>query len=190
MISITHVLLPLLWAAWLIYWAVASRDVKQTQRHESRASLLSHHVPLIAGALLLAIPGILGTTLEDTFVPHTDAWRWIGTTLVALGLGFAAAARAWLGGNWSSTVTLKRDHELIRSGPYRFARHPIYTGLLLAIAGTAIMLGTWRALIGFALIAIALVRKLTIEEKFMAEAFGEQYARYRAEVAALVPFVF
>jgi protein-S-isoprenylcysteine O-methyltransferase Ste14 len=86
-------------------------------------------------------------------------------------------------------VTVKHDHELIRSGPYALVRHPIYTGLLLALAGSALMLGNWRALVGFALIAGALVRKLRIEERFMAQQFGEDYARYREQVAMLVPFV-
>jgi protein-S-isoprenylcysteine O-methyltransferase Ste14 len=84
---------------------------------------------------------------------------------------------------------VKQDHELIRSGPYALVRHPIYTGLLLALIGTALMVGNWRALIGLAIMVGAIVRKLKIEERFMTEQFGEAYARYRAQVAMLVPFV-
>ncbi len=68
-------------------------------------------------------------------------------------------------------------------------RHPIYTGLLLALIGTAIAIDQWQALIGVALVAAALVRKMAIEERFMHEQFGEAYANYRAKVRALVPFV-
>ena len=187
--SATQALIPALWALWLLYWIVAARGTKPTQRHESVRSRASHHVPLIAGAALLVIPNILGPALEQAFLPPAPAWPWIGTTLVAIGLGFAAAARVWLGGNWSATVTLKQGHELIRSGPYAVVRHPIYTGMLLALAGTAMTIDKWRALAGLALIVIAFVRKLTIEERFMAEQFGEAYARYRAEVAMLIPYI-
>jgi protein-S-isoprenylcysteine O-methyltransferase Ste14 len=187
--TISHAVIPVLWAIWVLYWIVSARGTKQTQRNEDARSWLSHHAPLIAGAVLLGVPDILGTTMDGDFVPQVAPWPWIAIALVAAGLGFAVAARVWLGGNWSSNVTLKQGHELIRSGPYAWVRHPIYTGLLLALLGTAIMVGKWRALIGLALIVIAFVRKLSIEERFMAEQFGEDYARYRADVAALVPFL-
>jgi protein-S-isoprenylcysteine O-methyltransferase Ste14 len=106
-----------------------------------------------------------------------------------IGLGFSALARAWLGRNWSAEVTVKDGHELVRSGPYALVRHPIYAGMLLALAGTALMVGKWRALIGLALVVVALLRKLTVEERFMTEQFGEVYAHYRAEVSALIPFL-
>ncbi len=75
----------------------------------------------------------------------------LATVLVALGLGFSAVARAWLGGNWSAEVTLKQGHELVRDGPYALVRHPIYTGVLLALTGTAVAVGNWRAIIGLVL---------------------------------------
>ena len=80
--------------------------------------------------------------------------------MVAAGLAFAVWARVYLGRNWSGTVTVKQDHELIRSGPYGFVRHPIYTGLLLAMLGTAIAIGEWRGLVAFALFTIGFLLKL------------------------------
>jgi protein-S-isoprenylcysteine O-methyltransferase Ste14 len=109
--------------------------------------------------------------------------------LLAAGLGFAVWARVHLGRNWSGTVSVKEDHELIRSGPYAYVRHPIYTGILAAVLGTAIASGTVRALIGLVIIAAALVRKSHIEERFMRETFPGQYERYSAEVPALIPFL-
>ena len=109
--------------------------------------------------------------------------------MLAAGLGFAVWARRCLGRNWSGIVTVKQGHELIRSGPYALVRHPIYTGLLLAILGTASAIGEWRGLIAFVLITAGFVLKLRIEEDFISETFGEQYARYRAEVPALIPFI-
>jgi protein-S-isoprenylcysteine O-methyltransferase Ste14 len=87
-------------------------------------------------------------------------------------------------------VTQKQGHTLTRSGPYRFVRHPIYTGLLLAIFGSGVIaLGEWRGLLALALVTAACLRKVQIEERFLLEQFGDAYARYRQEVAALVPGV-
>jgi protein-S-isoprenylcysteine O-methyltransferase Ste14 len=86
-------------------------------------------------------------------------------------------------------VTLKQDHELIRTGPYRWVRHPTYTGLLLAVLGTAIALGEWRGVIAFVLVTAAFVRKIAIEERFLTRHFGEAYMHYRREVSSLVPLL-
>lgn len=186
---IERTVIPVLWGLWLLYWIVTALSVKETRQHESAASRFSHVVPLIVGGVLVGSPGLLGGVLEQRIWPATPAWHLLTIALVAIGLGFSVLARAWLGRNWSARVTLKRDHELIRSGPYAYVRHPIYTGLLVALLGTALAVGNWRALAGFAVLVIAIIRKLTIEERFMADAFGDAYARYRAEVKALVPFV-
>jgi protein-S-isoprenylcysteine O-methyltransferase Ste14 len=108
---------------------------------------------------------------------------WIGTALLLAGLLFAIAARRHLGGNWSGTVTLKQDHMLTRSGPYRFVRHPIYPCILLAFLGSDVVaLGEWRGLLALALITAAFPRKIQIEERFLLEQFSGAYARYRREV--------
>jgi protein-S-isoprenylcysteine O-methyltransferase Ste14 len=168
-----------LWLAWLAYWLVAALNVKRTQRRERFRSLLLNRAPLVIGAFLLAFERQPLHWLSARFLPRSMAFYWIGLLMLAAGLGR----------NWSGIVTVKRDHELIRSGPYALVRHPIYTGLLLAILGTAVAIGEWRGLIAFALIAAGFVIKLRTEERFMSETFGEQYARYRAEVPALIPFL-
>ena len=130
-------------------------------------------LPLITGGLLIGKPDLLGEAMAQHIVPATPAFQLLAIAMVAAGLGFAALARVWLGRNWSAMVTLKQDHELIRSGPYAYVRHPIYTGLLLALLGTALAVGTGSALAGFAVMIVAFVRKLTIEERFMADEFGD-----------------
>jgi protein-S-isoprenylcysteine O-methyltransferase Ste14 len=189
MTAALQALIPALWILWLAYWAAAARATHETRRREAFGSRLSHYGPLIAGGLCLGVPNILGVELEQPFHAATFAWLLLASALVVIGLGFSALARAWLGRNWSAEVTVKQGHELVRSGPYALVRHPIYTGLLLALTGTALMVGKWRALIGLALMVVALLRKLTIEERFMTEQFGEAYAHYRAEVPALIPFL-
>ena len=109
--------------------------------------------------------------------------------VVILGLGFTICARIALGGNWSATVTVKHGHEIVRSGPYRWLRHPIYTGLLLAFVGCAVALGEWRGIVAVAIVWAALWRKLRLEERWLTEEFGARYSDYRRETWALIPFV-
>ncbi len=176
-----------LWLAWAIYWCVAAIGAKSTRRRESVASRMGHIVPMILGIALLLSSHVADGWLAARFLPRSIIWFWLGFILVALGMVVSVAARAWLGGNWSGTVTLKQDHELIRRGPYRWVRHPIYTGLLLALLGSVIALGEWRGVVGLALIVISLLRKISIEETFLTQLFGDAYTRYCAEVPALIP---
>jgi protein-S-isoprenylcysteine O-methyltransferase Ste14 len=127
--------------------------------------------------------------LGERVLPDGPTVHWIAAAIVAAGLAFTVWARIHLGRNWSGTVTVKNDHELIRSGPYRFVRHPIYSGALLAIAATSFARGDWRGPLAVLILFVTLWRKLQHEERWMCEAFGEDYAKYRSEVFALIPFV-
>jgi len=182
-------LIALLWMAWFAYWGIAARSVKADVRQESTASRIAHLFPLIAGALLLWLPRLPAGFLGGRFLPETSTVYCIGAALVAIGLGFSVWARVLLGRNWSGIVTLKQDHELVRSGPYRWVRHPIYTGLLLGFVGSAIALGEWRGILAVLIVFVALWRKLRLEERWMVETFGDEYRRYREQVRALIPFV-
>jgi protein-S-isoprenylcysteine O-methyltransferase Ste14 len=145
-------------------------------------------LPLLAGAVLIAWRTLPWPWLALRLWPVSFSTYCIGVALLVAGLAFSVWARVHLGRNWSGSVTVKQGHELIRSGPYAWVRHPIYTGLLSALLGTVIVSGTVRAVIGFAIIAAALLRKLRIEEGFMRETFPGVYERYCAEVPALIPF--
>jgi protein-S-isoprenylcysteine O-methyltransferase Ste14 len=182
-------LIWVLWLAWLAYWIAAARGAKDTRRRESYASRATHLIPFALAAALLAFPRLSGTGLGGRFLPATSAAYWAGAIMLAAGLGFAVWARQHLAGNWSATVTLKQDHELVRSGPYGLVRHPIYAGLLVAALGTAVAIGEWRALVAFALIAAGVLRKVSIEEHWLREAFQDEYANYCARVPALIPCV-
>lgn len=177
------------WCAWALYWLVSSIGNKATQRREPLGSRLAYVLPLVLGGVLLGVrelpwAALLGTRLW----PRSFLVYCIGFLILLAGLAFAVWARMHLGRNWSGAVTVKEGHELIRTGPYRFVRHPIYTGILTAVIGTAVCSGTLRAVLGFALIASALAYKLRKEEAFMREVFPGQYDTYRGEVPALIPF--
>jgi protein-S-isoprenylcysteine O-methyltransferase Ste14 len=179
--------LTLLWLAWLLYWWIASLRVKQPVRTESFASRLAHGLPMLAAALLLLM-GRPANWLGQSVLPWHDWSRYdTGLALVAIGLAFSVWARWLLGRNWSATVTVKDQHELVQRGPYRLARHPIYTGILLAFLGTAIAQNEWRSVLAFVLVWLSLWRKWRLEERFMQETFGEAYVKYRAAVPAIIP---
>jgi protein-S-isoprenylcysteine O-methyltransferase Ste14 len=176
-----------LWLTWVLYWVAAAFSAKTTQRRESLGSRLSHVVPLLVGVALIVWPRVPWEWLSLPVLPHRPLYA-VGLALLIPGLAFTVWARLHLGRNWSGTVTRKEGHELIRSGPYAYVRHPIYTGLLVALLGSAVACGELRAMIGLGVVAGAFIRKLRIEERFMREIFPGQYQRYCTEVPALVPF--
>jgi protein-S-isoprenylcysteine O-methyltransferase Ste14 len=185
-----RLLLPFMWLAWVGYWWFRSGNVKASTRREPFLSRLLHIVPLVFAGMLLWLPGIpLVPWLNARFVPLSEWAFWAGAALALAGFLFTVWAREHLGRNWSGIVTVKQDHELIVDGPYALVRHPIYTGLLLAFAGTGLALGEWRGVLAVVIALLALWRKLRIEERWMQEQFGEQYRAYKHRVAALVPFV-
>jgi protein-S-isoprenylcysteine O-methyltransferase Ste14 len=188
MIDFAGWLIPGLWLAWGLYWWQASYGVKRAVRRESTLSRAAHFLPLGIAGLLLGLnsfPGWLGARwIAPSWTPFA-----VGVALVVLGLLFSVWARIVLGGNWSGSVTLKQNHEIIRSGPYRWIRHPIYTGLVLAFLGSAIARGEWRGLLAVLIVIAALWRKWRLEERWLAESFGPAYAEYRQSTWALIPFI-
>jgi protein-S-isoprenylcysteine O-methyltransferase Ste14 len=180
-------LVPAVWLIWLAYWLIASFGTKAPERVESPRSHLIHTVPLGIAAWMIFAPHLPHGFLGGAIVPQSPALYLAGVGVLVLGLAFAIWARVRLGSNWSGTVELKRDHELVRGGPYRFVRHPIYTGILIGFVGSAIARDEWRAVAALPLAVLALWRKLSVEERWMLERFGDAYRRFQAEVPALIP---
>jgi protein-S-isoprenylcysteine O-methyltransferase Ste14 len=178
-----------LWVAWALYWFVSALRAKATVRREAPSSRYLYVVLGITGGLLIGWPTDRGAWLAQRLWPPSPTSYWIGVALLCAGLAFSVWARAVLGRNWSGAVTVKEGHELIRSGPYAYVRHPIYTGLIAALLGTAVTIGNVRAFLGVALIVASFLRKLRTEEHFMRETFPGEYQRYSAEVPALIPFM-
>ena len=177
-----------MWLSWAIYWWALSRNVKPSVRTESTSSRLLHIVPLMLAVAFLWLPRVPVPVLGERFVPPA-AWPfWVGAALTLAGLLFSVWARVHLGSNWSGVVTVKEDHQLIQSGPYGIVRHPIYTGLLLAFAGSALARGEWRGILAVVIVLWAFWRKLRTEERWMRERFGSAYESYSERVPALVPF--
>jgi protein-S-isoprenylcysteine O-methyltransferase Ste14 len=174
------------WAIFGVYWDYAGKSAKTAEKSESRSSR-SVHVILANVALVLEIAPIRGL---GRVLPISPLIMSAGLLVEVLGLALAIWARRHLGGNWSGAIAIKREHELIRSGPYRMLRHPIYTGILAMYTGVAIVMGEWLSVIGLAMAAFAYWRKIRMEEATLDQAFGEKYAAYRRSTWALVPGLF
>jgi protein-S-isoprenylcysteine O-methyltransferase Ste14 len=181
----SRVLIPALWLIWLVVWGLAARDVKPSRWRETRRAAIANRLPVLIGAAMLATPVWLPALLSRRLLPGPEPAA-AGTILVAAGLGFAIWARWHLGRNWSSSVVVKQDHTLIRTGPYRLVRHPIYSGMGLALIGTALATGEARGFIGAALILAGFIVRLLAEEALMRNTFPE-YADYCRRTARLIP---
>jgi protein-S-isoprenylcysteine O-methyltransferase Ste14 len=183
-------LIGALWLLWALYWLLAARSVKPVRRREALSSRLAFVLPALLGAVLLLTGRHWPGWLQDRWLDGGWTRYWVAVVLVGAGLSFSVWARRILGGNWSGTVTVKVDHELVQIGPYRRIRHPIYTGILLAVLGSGLAAGRLYGLVAFVIIALALAWKLRVEERWMSAEFGERYERYRRSSWALIPFVF
>jgi len=182
-------LIAALWIIWLLVWLISARGVKATRWREPFRARLAHQTPLVLTALLFGLRSDLPLYFTRRFLPTNFAIDVLGVMLVLAGLGLSIWARLNLGDNWSGTVSLKENHSLVRTGPYKYVRHPIYSGILLGICGSSVVIGEWRGLIGFAFALGALAHKSKAEERIMRQTFPE-YEEYAAKTAALVPFVF
>lgn len=189
MLSFYELFFPAVWIAFLLYWQIKAINTKTTQRLEPAASRILRVIVFVVAIALVSTTRIPLHALYLQLWP-TGLWPfWLGAVVTAAGLLFAIWAREHLGRNWSRSVTIKQDHELIVTGPYAFVRHPIYTGILLGFLGLAVAISQVRGFVAFLLILFVFLTKLRMEEKWMRSQFGENYATYAHRTAALVPFV-
>ena len=174
-----------LWEALLVVWLVMWFGKKSTKKSETPLERLQHVAPLLLAFWLLF--GNDWTVLNARVFPEIPAILWAGEFLTALGVGICVWARLSLGGNWSGMVTLKQDHELVRKGLYRWIRHPIYSGILLAFIGTAVIKGHVRGWIGLAILWTAFYIKARREERFLRQEFGEGFEEHLRHTGMFLP---
>ena len=180
-----------LWAVWYAYWIVsAGRRVRDTAdstvQRESVAGRAGYFALLLAGFALI---------FTRRTVPHLEQQLWpssarslaIGLTTQTVGLVLAIWARSTLGKNWSGRISIGGNQELVVRGPYRMVRHPIYTGGLIAVLGTAIVSGQLRAFLGLMLVVMGISIKILREERALRQHFGEGYEEYAKRVPGLIP---
>ena len=176
-----------IWAAFGGYWRAAAWNSKTPESRESKTYRYARWGVLLVTFWLIfserAGVGFLGRR----FVPTLHWIVYLGFILTLCGLALAIWARRHLSRYWSDMVGIQSGHQLICTGPYAYIRHPIYSGVLLAIAGTVVMLGEWRGLLAFVLQFSSWAVKAKKEEKLLAGHFGEQFAEHLQRTGFLLP---
>jgi protein-S-isoprenylcysteine O-methyltransferase Ste14 len=176
-----------LWLVFAFYFAIAALRTKRTKTREPRRQGLTHRVVMLAAFFALFARAPRLGPLDARFVLATPGVSALGVALVLAGICLALWARLALGTIWSSSVEIKQGHQLIQSGPYQWIRHPLYSGMLLAAAGTALVRGEWRGVIAVGVALIALLAKARREEALLEKEFGSAFAAHRERTGLLLP---
>jgi protein-S-isoprenylcysteine O-methyltransferase Ste14 len=185
--EVFHLLVEVPWIVFVLYWivsAIRTRDTLQTESFASRYAILLIEV---AGFVLLfrhsAGIGFLG----NQFMHRTLASAIVGSILTSMGIGLAIWARYHLAEYWSARITIKEDHQLIRTGPYARLRHPIYSGIVLAAIGSAVVIDQWRCVLGVCLVLIGYCIKARKEETMLTQQFGDAFREHQKHAGFLIP---
>jgi protein-S-isoprenylcysteine O-methyltransferase Ste14 len=174
------------WAVFGLWWLVRAFSTARTARAENPRQRVAVIFLIGMGVLFFMMPP--EPLRRQLWWPSTPL-LCVALAVETAGIAFAIVAREYLGSMWSGRVTLKEDHRIVQSGPYRIVRHPIYTGVLTAVLGAVLARGNLAALAAFVFIAVGLARKIVAEEALLREHFGAAYDDYRKKVAAIIPFI-
>ena len=180
-----------LWLLFVAYWAVAAVGAKRDAGSRLwRGGIGLRLVLILLIATMVRSPSLRGFLAEtQRSASHSDIFGWTGVAMCVLGFGLAISARWHLGRNWGMPMSRKEQPELVTSGPYAFIRHPIYTGLILAMLGSAIGVNVfWVVLL--VPVGAYFIYSARREETVMLQLFPEQYAAYIAGTGMLAPRLF
>lgn len=191
-----HAVVGLLWAAFVLFWLVMAQFNKKGVKGAVRRSggAWAMRLAILVGVLIVVSfrgrgGAMLLVGISRAFPVHPGiVGEWLGVGLVAIGFGIAFWARGYLGRNWGMPMSLRQGHELVTSGPYAYVRHPIYSGIMLAMVGAAVVEGLlWLVL--FTLYFAYFLYSARTEEKMMVAQFPDAYPAYRRRTKMLIPFV-
>lgn len=178
------IILSLLWGGLSLYWV--SSGPASTSGEFRFYRVLRLLILGVTFALLFwdqTAVGVLGRAV----LPARAGLAIFGFAVALIGLAVALWARIHLGKFWSDKVVLREDHQLIRSGPYASMRHPIYSGVLLGVLGTALIVDQWRGLLAFALLLANYTIKAKREERILADRFQEEFRQHQSGTGFLLP---
>lgn len=179
--------IEVLWMLLGLYVAFAVLRIRGAKQRESLFTRLPHLAAMIVAFILLLERRAHFGLLERRFLPNSQTGIWIGIGVTACGMALAIWARSHLGANWSATITIRTSHSLVSTGPYARLRHPIYSGLLFAITGTALAQGEWRGLLALTIALIVWSIKARKEESWLRDEFGAQFDEYSQRTGFLLP---
>lgn len=175
------------WVSLGVYWNISARGIKSAAEEQSFAAKLAR-MPVWLGFVLFLAAWVY--PVGPVAIRRTVFSDSTGVAICAVGLFVAIWSRKVLGAEWSQDVELKKGHQLVEHGPYRYMRHPIYTGHLLMGLGTAIASGLLVAFVGLVSFLVGFWIKLNQEERLLLRGFPDEYPAYKARVKALIPYVF
>ena len=175
------------WVSLGVYWNISARSIKSAAEQQNLAARLAR-MPVWLGFVLFVAAWV--HPFGPVAIRRTMFSDSVAVAICVLGLFVATWSRKVLGAEWSRDVELKQGHKLVERGPYRFMRHPIYTGHLLMGLGTAIASGLLVAFVGLASFVGGFWIKLNQEERLLLRGFPDEYPAYKARVKALIPYVF
>jgi protein-S-isoprenylcysteine O-methyltransferase Ste14 len=185
--EVFRLLIEFPWIVFVVYWVINAIRTRATREKESFVSRYAILLIEIAGFALL----FSGTTgigfLGNRIIPRTLVGAIIGSALTWIGIGLAIWARYHLAEYWSARVTIKEGHELIRTGPYAHLRHPIYSGLVLATIGSAMVIDQWRCVLGVCLVLTGYCIKARKEEAMLTQQFGDAFREHQKHAGFLIP---
>jgi protein-S-isoprenylcysteine O-methyltransferase Ste14 len=192
--TLANRIIPISWLCFVAYWFISARFTKRTAaRAPWWGGTLGRAAILILVFLIIRQPPVWHQ-LSDLIGRHegvlgSPTTQAAGMVLCFLGMGFAVWARIHLGRNWGGPMSLREGHELVTSGPYAMVRHPIYTGLIVALFGTALAQNL-LLLAPFGILWAYYLVSAVNEEKLMLGQFPDQYPQYKKRTKMLIPFVF
>lgn len=141
----------------------------------------------LAAVMVVVVNRFIPSAVWRALTYHAAWLEAVGVVVLLSGTAFTLWARLHLGTMWTGTVTIKKDHQLRTDGPYAITRHPIYTGLLAMLVGTAMIKGLGPWLVLFVLASLFTQVKIRSEEALLSAEFSEGYAVYKAMVPQLIP---
>ncbi len=184
-------LVTICWIIFILYWLVSAFFVKQSATKYNWKIQIIWRLMLIVIVIIFVKFDRLGAISFLAFLLRSFfGYVIIGTVLTVLGLIIAIWARISLGRNWSSYTTYKKEHELITTGPYRFLRHPIYSGMFLMLTGAFLYYGKLIILVIFAIASMIIAWRIVQEEKSMIKLFGKKYTDYMRRTRRLIPWIY
>jgi protein-S-isoprenylcysteine O-methyltransferase Ste14 len=176
------------WVAFWVYWLVASLSAKASRGRWGSFAGARVLLIVVVAYLIRSNWGGGGLRTGHNAALAGPVLEGIGLALWVAGLGLAIWARLYIGSNWGMPMTRRQEPDLVTTGPYRFIRHPIYTGIITAMIGTALAT-TVFGLIVVAILAAYFIFSATREEKFLAGQFPGTFPAYKAKTKMLIPFV-
>lgn len=175
---------------WIVSWMLAAQWSSPASARPGFGREWKHHLVTIIGIMLIFGVGAPNDWFGRRLWPVNDAAGWALVALAAAGFAFTWWARIHLGKLWSATVQRKADHRVVDTGPYGIVRHPIYTGVILAMIAVSVQRASVLAIAGTVVMTAGWWIKARLEERFLREQLGPAaYDAYAARVPMLVPFI-